>query len=33
VTNSQYLSVVFAGTEVWGGGNGFQVKQFCVDVK
>lgn len=33
VTNSQYLTVVFAGTEVWGGGNGFQVKQFCVDVK
>lgn len=33
VTNSQYLSVVFAGTEVWGGGNGFQIKQFCVDVK
>lgn len=33
VTNSQYLSVVFAGPEVWGGANGFQIKQFCVDVK
>lgn len=33
VTNSQQLTVVFAGTEVWGGGNGFQIKQFCVDVK
>jgi len=33
VTTSQSLTVVFAGTEVWGGGNGFQVKQFCVDVK
>ena len=33
VTNSQYLTVVFAGTEVWGGANGFQIKQFCLDVK
>ncbi len=33
VTQSQYLSIVFAGTEVWGGGNGFQIKQFCADVK
>lgn len=33
ITKSQYLSIIFAGTEVWGGGNGFQVKQFCADVK
>ncbi len=33
VTNSQYLSVVFAGFEVWGGGDGLQVKQFCANVK
>jgi hypothetical protein len=32
VTASQYLSIVFAGTEVWGGGDGFQIKQFCANV-
>lgn len=33
VTESMYLSVVFAGFEVWGGGDGLQLKQFCADVK
>jgi hypothetical protein len=33
VTSSQYLSVVFAGFEVWGGGDGLQVKNFCANVK
>ena len=33
VTNSQYLSIVFGGTEVWGGGDGLQIKEFCADVK
>jgi hypothetical protein len=33
VTSSQYLSIVFAGTEIWSGGNGFQVKQFCANVE
>ncbi|HEY5284702.1 MAG TPA: hypothetical protein VIM14_18055, partial [Polyangia bacterium] len=33
VTNSQYLSLIFAGFEVWGGGNGLQVKNFCANVK
>jgi hypothetical protein len=32
VTNSQYLSIIFAGFEVWGGGDGLQVKKFCADV-
>jgi hypothetical protein len=32
VTASQYLSLIFAGTEVWGGGDGFQLKQFCANV-
>ncbi|HEY5284446.1 MAG TPA: hypothetical protein VIM14_16775 [Polyangia bacterium] len=33
VTNSQYLSLVFAGFEVWGGGNGLKINQFCANVK
>jgi hypothetical protein len=32
VTSSMYLSVVFAGFEVWGGGDGLQVKAFCANV-
>jgi Glycosyl hydrolase family 12 len=32
VTNSQYLSIIFAGFEVWGGGDGLQVKKFCANV-
>jgi hypothetical protein len=33
VTSSMYLSVVFAGFEVWGGGSGLQAKAFCANVK
>jgi hypothetical protein len=33
ITASQYLSVVFAGFEVWGGGDGLQLKKFCANVK
>jgi len=33
ITNSQYLSVVFAGFEVWGGGDGLQLKKFCANVE
>jgi hypothetical protein len=32
VTNSQYLSIIFAGFEVWGGGDGLQIKKFCANV-
>ncbi len=30
---SMYLSIVFGGFEIWGGGDGAQLKEFCVDVK
>jgi hypothetical protein len=33
VTPTQYLSIIFAGTEVWGGADGFQIKQFCANVQ
>jgi hypothetical protein len=33
VTSSQYLSVIFAGFEIWGGGDGLQIKKFCANVK
>jgi hypothetical protein len=33
IKSSQYLSIIFAGFEVWSGGNGLQVKRFCADVK
>lgn len=32
VKSSMYLSVVFGGFEVWSGGNGAQLKKFCVKV-
>ena len=32
ITNSMYLSVVFGGFEVWSGGDGLQLKQFCATV-
>jgi hypothetical protein len=32
VTSSMYLSIVFAGFEIWSGGNGLQTKQFCAAV-
>lgn len=33
ITDSMYLSVVFAGFEVWGGGDGVAIRNFCADVK
>jgi len=33
ITASQYLSIVFAGFEVWGGGDGLQIKKYCANVK
>jgi hypothetical protein len=33
VTNNQYLAVIFAGFEVWGGGDGLEMSQFCADVR
>jgi hypothetical protein len=27
-----YLSIVFAGFEIWSGGDGLQDKQFCAAV-
>lgn len=32
IRKDMYLSIVFAGFEIWGGGNGLQVKQFCAHV-
>lgn len=32
VNGNQYLSVVFGGFEVWSGGDGLELSQFCVDV-
>jgi hypothetical protein len=32
VTSSQYLSVIFVGFEVWGGGDGLQLKKYCASV-
>jgi hypothetical protein len=32
ITNSMYLSVVFGGFEIWGGGDGLQAKAFCANV-
>jgi len=33
ITSSMYLSIVFGGFEIWGGADGIQLKDFCVDVK
>ena len=33
VTSSQYLSVIFTGFEVWGGGDGLQIKKYCASVE
>lgn len=33
INSNQYLSIIFAGFEVWGGGDGLQVKRFCANVK
>jgi hypothetical protein len=32
VKSSQYLSIVFAGFEVWSGAGGLQLKKFCASV-
>ncbi len=32
VTSSMYLSLVFAGFEIWSGGDGLTTKQFCAAV-
>jgi hypothetical protein len=32
VTKEMYLSIIFAGFEIWGNGNGLQMKNFCVEV-
>jgi hypothetical protein len=33
LTEEMYLSIVFAGFEVWDGGDGLEAKEFCVDVE
>jgi hypothetical protein len=32
ITSSMYLSLVFGGFEVWSGGDGLELKQFCAAV-
>jgi hypothetical protein len=32
ITSSMYLSIIFAGFEIWGGADGVQVKNFCAKV-
>jgi hypothetical protein len=32
IKETMYLSIIFAGFEVWGGGNGLKMKNFCVEV-
>jgi hypothetical protein len=33
VYDTMYLSTIFAGFEIWGGGDGLEVKNFCVNVQ
>jgi cellulose 1,4-beta-cellobiosidase len=33
ISSSQYLSLIFAGFEVWGGGDGLKINKFCANVK
>ena len=33
VTEEMYLSIIFAGFEIWGNGDGLKLEQFCVDVR
>ena len=33
INTNQYLSIIFAGFEVWGGGDGLKVNRFCANVK
>jgi hypothetical protein len=32
ITSSMYLSIIFAGFEIWGEGDGLQAKAFCANV-
>ena len=32
VTSSMFLSIIFAGFEIWGGADGLQAKAFCANV-
>jgi hypothetical protein len=32
ITSDMYLSIIFGGFELWGGGDGLQLKAFCADV-
>lgn len=32
ITKDMYLSIIFAGFEIWGNGNGLQMKNFCAAV-
>lgn len=32
ITSNMYLNIVFAGTEIWSGGDGLEIKQFCAAV-
>jgi hypothetical protein len=32
LTDEMYLSLIFAGFEIWGGGDGLAVKGFCAEV-
>lgn len=33
VTEEMYLSIIFAGFEIWGNGDGLRIENFCVDVR
>jgi hypothetical protein len=33
ITESMYLSIIFAGFEIWGGGDGLAAEAFCATVK
>ena len=33
VTEEMYLSIIFAGFEIWGNGDGLKLENFCVDVR
>ena len=28
-----YVSIIIGGFEIWGGGSGLELEQFCVDVR
>ena len=32
ITSDMYLSIIFGGFEVWGGGDGLHLKSFCANV-